>query len=278
MIFFKLYFDRYFSILTDLGEAKKALCSDPLPSENEMNQFAEHLEALNHLKFQRYEEIMNIREDIRKVMAKLELKVLGELDNNLVNSEDLKPTKNNIQKLQDLYKLFESQFQKMKFQMEDMRKRLGQLWKFLDVPESHQNKFSKYAEITQSNYDKLHFEVERCEQIKKENIRGFIERVRTEIEEYWETCLKSEAERLRFRTFTANTYNEDVLEMHEDELRELKLFYENNEPIFKLIQERQDLWNQMELLQNKEQDPKRYANRGGQLLKEEKERKMISIK
>ncbi|XP_070490684.1 protein regulator of cytokinesis 1-like [Chironomus tepperi] len=266
------------ALCSELGEPKRPLSSDPLPSEAEMNQFSEHLESLSDLKFKRLEEIMNLREDIKDVINKLELKVLGEFENNLINSDDLKPLKNNIQKLKDLYELFESQFQKMKYQMEDMRKRLGQLWKFLDVPESHQHKFDKYTEITQTNYDKLHFEVERCEKIKRENIRVFIERVRIEIEEYWDKCLKSDAERLRFRTFTANTYNEDVLELHEDELRELKLFYENNEPIFKMIQERQDLWNQMELLQNKEQDPKRYANRGGQLLKEEKERKMISIK
>jgi protein regulator of cytokinesis 1 len=148
----------------------------------------------------------------------------------------------------------------------------------LEVPEEQQRKFEKYVEITQTTYDKLHFEVERCEQIKRENIRVFIERVRAEIEEYWEKCLKSDSERLRFPSFTANTFNEDVLELHEDELRSLKSFYENNESIFKLIEERQELWNQMEILQNKEQDPKRYANRGGQLLKEEKERKMISIK
>ncbi|CAH1730633.1 unnamed protein product [Chironomus riparius] len=265
-------------LCSELGESKRPLSADPLPSEAEMNQFADHLESLTDLKFKRLAEIMNVREDIKEVVSKLELKVLGDFENNLVNSDDLKPTKNNIQKLKDLYQLFESQYQKMKYQMEDMKKRLSQLWKFLDIPESHQHKFDKYTEINQSNYDKLHFEVERCEQIKRENIRVFIERVRIEIEEYWEKCLKSEAERLRFRTFTANTYNEDVLEMHEDELRELKLFYENNEHIFNMIQERQDLWNQMELLQNKEQDPKRYANRGGQLLKEEKERKMITIK
>lgn len=216
-----------------------------------MNQFAEHLEALRDLKFKRYEEIMNIREDIKEVITKLELKVLGDFENNLVYYDNLKPTRVNIQKLKDLSELFMSQFQEMKFQMEDMRKRLAQLWRYLDVPESHQQKFNKYNEFTQTNYDKLHFEVERCEQIKKENIKVFIERVRNEIEEFWEKCLKSEAERLRFRTFTANTFNEDVLELHEDELRSLKLFYENNDSIFKLIQERQELWNQMELLQNK---------------------------
>lgn len=216
-----------------------------------MNSFAEHLESLKDLKFKRYEEIMHIREQIKHVMEKLGLKVLGDFENNLVHSDNLKPTKSNIQKLQDLYELFESQFKTMKFQMEDMRRRLVQLWRYLDISESHQRKFEKYTDFTQDNYDKLHFEVERCEQIKKENIKVFIEKVRVEIEEYWEKCLKSESERLRFRTFTANTFNEDVLELHEDELRELKNFYENNEAIFKMIQERQDLWNQMELLQNK---------------------------
>lgn len=216
-----------------------------------MNQFSEHLESLKDLKFKRLEEIMNIREDIKEIMEKLEIKILGDADSHLVYSDDLKPTKNNIQNLKDIFDLFNGQFQKMKFQMNDMRKRLAQLWKFLDIPESQQQKFEKYTDFTQTNYDKFHFEVERCEQIKRENIKIFIEKVRVEIEEYWEKCLKSEAERLRFRTFTANTYNEDVLELHEEELRDLKMFYENNEPIFKMIQERQDLWNQMELLQNK---------------------------
>lgn len=211
-------------------------------------------------------------------MAKLELTGLNEYDNNLVNSVELKPTSHNIEKLDQLFELFMSQFDKMKFQIDDMRKRLAQLWKYLDIPESQQRKFIKYTDITQTTYDKLIDEVKRCEQIKKENIRKFIERVRVEIEEYWDKCLKSDAERLRFPSYTANTFNEDVLELHEDELRDLKMFYENNEPIFSIIQERQELWAQMELLQNKESDPKRYNNRGGQLLKEEKERKMITMK
>lgn len=266
------------ALCVELSEAPRPLHSDPLPSEKEMNEFADHLERLKHLKFKRFEEIIEIREDIKILMKKLEIAILDEQDDHLINSENLKPNRANIKKLKDLLELFTSQFNTMRFQIEDMRKRLRQLWKFLDIPEDQQRKFEKYTDVTQTTYDKLHFEVERCEQIKKENIRVFIERVRTEIEEYWEKCLKSHAERLRFPSFTANTFNEDVLELHEDELRELKSFYEENEPLFKLIAERQDLWNQMEILQNKETDPKRYANRGGQLLKEEKERKMISVK
>lgn len=274
----KAYLNEQEALCIDLSEPQRTLLSDPLPSEAEMNEFADHLEKLRDMKFKRLEEIMDLREEVKTLMLKLEISVLDDHDQHLLNSDNMKPTKSNIKKLQDLLELFQSQFNTMHFQIEDMRKRLKQLWRYLDVPEEQQKKFDKYVEITQTTYDKLHYEVERCEQIKKENIRVFIERVRVEIEEYWEKCLKSESERLRFPPFTANTFNEDVLELHEDELRNLKSFYENNEQIFKLIEERQELWSQMEILQNKEQDPKRYANRGGQLLKEEKERKMISIK
>lgn len=262
----------------ELNEPQRPLSTDPLPSDGEMNEFSDHLEELRDLKYKRLEEMMNIREETKEIMKKLELLVIGDYESSLLNSENLKPTKSNLQKLQELYELFESQYSKMKFQIEDMRKRLIQLWRYLDIPESHQQKFDKYTDTTQTTYDKLLLEVQRCEQIKRDNIRTFIEKVRVEIEEYWEKCLKSEAERMRFKSFSSNVFNEDVLELHEDELRHLKLYYENNEQLFKLVEERQTLWSQMELLQNKEQDPKRYANRGGQLLKEEKERKMIAIK
>lgn len=243
-----------------------------------MQSFRDYIEALRNERYNRYDKIMQVRGEIKQVMAKLEITALNEYDNDLLNSCDMKPTRHNMEKLDQLFEVFMSQFDKMKFQIEDMRKRLAQLWKYLDIPENHHLKFAKYTQVTQTTYDKLLAEVQRCEQIKKENIRNFIEKVRVEIEEYWDKCLKSDAERLRFPSYTANTFNEDVLELHEDELRDLKMFYETNEALFNIIEERQELWNQMELLQNKESDPKRYNNRGGQLLKEEKERKMITMK
>ena len=264
--------------MTELEEVTRPLVSDPLPSEEEMQEFREYLEAQKDEKYNRFGKILQTRDEINKLMESLGITSLSDYDDQLVNNTNMKPTRHNIKKLEHLYELFLRQFDKMKFQIGDMHKRLTQLWKYLDVSESHAQKFSKLNAITQATYDALLSEVQRCEQIKKENIKNFIEKVRVEIEEYWTKCLKSKAERLRFPSYTTNTFNEDVLELHEDELRDLKLFYENNQPIFEIIQERHELWNQMEILQNKESDPKRYNNRGGQLLKEEKERKMIAMK
>jgi Ase1/PRC1/MAP65 family protein len=264
--------------LPELEEASRPLVSDPLPSEEEMQEFREYLETLKDEKYNRFGRILQLRDDVKQVMESLGITSLSEYDDQLVNNNNMKPTRKNIEKLEHLYGIFMTQFEKMKFQIGDMRKRLAQLWKYLDVSDGHVKKYSKCTEVTQQTYDILLSEVQRCDQIKKENMKNFIEKVRVEIEEYWDKCLKSKAERLRFPSYSVNTFNEDVLELHEDELRDLKNFYENNQPIFETIQERQELWSQMELLQNKESDPKRYNNRGGQLLKEEKERKMIALK
>lgn len=46
--------------------------------------------------------------------------------------------------------------------------------------------------------------------------------------------------------------------------------------IYYLIEERDKLWNKMVMMQEQANDPARlWQNRGGQLLKEEKERKLI---
>jgi Ase1/PRC1/MAP65 family protein len=243
-----------------------------------MQEFREYLDTLKDEKYNRFGKILQIRDEIKQIMESLGITSLNEYDNQLVNDINMKPTRHNIEKLEHLSKIFMAQYEKMKFQIGDMHKRLTQLWKYLEVSENHVKKYSKCTDISQQTYDILLAEVQRCEQIKKENIKNFIEKVRVEIEEYWDKCLKSNAERLRFPSYSVNSFNEDVLELHEDELRDLKNFYENNQQIFETIQERQELWSQMELLQNKEADPKRYNNRGGQLLKEEKERKMITLK
>jgi Ase1/PRC1/MAP65 family protein len=66
------------------------------------------------------------------------------------------------------------------------------------------------------------------------------------------------------------------LTIHEMELTDLMSFYENNEVIFTLYHERQGMWDRMQQLESTSNDPGRYTNRGGNLLKEERERKTIS--
>lgn len=229
-------------------------------------------------KYVRLERIAKMRNEIKQLINKLGISKEELYEENLINADDNKPTRKNIEKLNSTLECYLSQYDKMKHQIEDMHRRLTQLWKYLDVPEAHQKKFDSGVDITQATYDELHFEMQRCEQIKKENISAVIDRVRNEIQEYWDKCLKSEAERMQLSNYTAKIFNEDVLEIYEDELRILKVFFHNNEDMFDTIKDRHELISQMDVLLNKQRDPNRYKNRGGHLLKEEKERKAIALK
>lgn len=179
-------------------------------------------------------------------------------------------------KLQHLHEQFSQQYEEMKYQIDVKRKKVESLWSYLSIDVAHRNKFAKYTEYNQNTYSAFSQELERCEQIKRENIKQIIEKVREEINDYWEKCLKSEQERKRFEPFTSKKYTEDLLDLHEMELQDLRNFYEENLDIFEMYKERNELWAKMKSLEEKASDPNRYNNRGGQLLKEEKERRMIT--
>lgn len=89
--------------------------------------------------------------------------------------------------------------------------------------------------------------------------------------------MKSEQERQRFPSFKDSVYNEDSLNLHEMELDELKAYYEEHVKIFETYEKRTKMWQEKNEMDNRPADPKRYNNRGGKLLEEEKQRKRIEI-
>lgn len=65
------------------------------------------------------------------------------------------------------------------------------------------------------------------------------------------------------------------MEAHEDEYDRLISYEKANRTLIELVKKRLELLEKQQELQSKANDPKRYNNRGGALLKEEKERKRI---
>lgn len=80
----------------------------------------------------------------------------------------------------------------------------------------------------------------------------------------------SDFEKHRFSNFTTDWYTQDLLDLHEMELKDIQGIYYKNEIIFKLFEQRRTLWDGMEGLEAKASKTWNYNNRGGQLLKEEK--------
>lgn len=262
----------------ELGELPRPLTDDPLPCEENLQDFRLHLDSLVNLKHNRKHEISQLRKEIKSFLQALELKNLTKDQDILLNAREVPLNTKIIVNLKQIHTEFMNQCEEMKESIDKMREKLYALWNRLEVESEVRNKFAKYYDYTQTTYIRLYDELERCEALKRQNIRRFVDQLREEIVAMWDKTLKSDTERSRFTHFTNDCYTDDLLALHEMHLDEMKAHYANNEQIYKLLDDRRTLWERMEALEKKSSEPGRYNNRGGQLLKEEKERKSISTK
>ncbi|XP_058833176.1 protein regulator of cytokinesis 1-like [Topomyia yanbarensis] len=265
------------TLCEELGESLRELTKDPLPSAAEMQDFRSYLDGLRVEKLQRFDDIAAMRREIKILMGHLDITPQSDRQDELVNARNFPPTRYNLTDLRHLHESVCSQYEHLKDNIDKMRSKLQNLWKYLAIRPSVVKKFEKYNDYTQTTYDKLFTELDRCEVMRRENIQAFVDRTRAEIVQWWDKCLKSDEERARFSTFKSDVYNEDLLTLHEMELNDLKEYYSNNAAIFQLVEQRREMWEKMIVLEEKSHDPSRYNNRGGKLLEEEKERKRISI-
>lgn len=265
------------TLCEELGELPRELAKDPLPSEAEIREFRTYLDNLSAEKLQRFDDIAAMRREIKIMMSQLEIAPQSDRQQELIEARNFPPTRYNLTELRHLHEMIRSQFEDLKENIDRIRDKLQTLWTYLAISPTVVKRFQKYNDYTQTTYDKLFAELDRCETLRRENIQAFVERTRIEIVQWWEKCLKSQEERSRFSTFKSDVYNEDLLTLHEMELNDLKEFYRNNETIFQLVEQRKEMWEKMMSLEQKSNDPSRYNNRGGKLLEEEKERKRINV-
>uniref|UniRef100_A0A182W9E4 Protein regulator of cytokinesis 1 n=1 Tax=Anopheles minimus TaxID=112268 RepID=A0A182W9E4_9DIPT len=264
------------TLCEELTEEPQMLSKDPLPTERELKEFRSYLDQLMAEKLQRLEDITNLRRETKKLMSYLETIPLTEEQQRLLNARKFSPTRENMYRLRMLHEETVAQYESLKQHIDDIRRKLERLWHCLETDPAVVKKFENLTSYTQTTFDKLFAEHDRCETLRRENMKVFVERTRHEITDWWERCMKSADERARFSTFHSQDFNEDTLKLHELELESLKLFYSENEPIFQMVHQRQEMWDRMLALENKSSDPTRYNNRGGKLLEEEKERRRIS--
>ncbi|XP_033171030.1 protein regulator of cytokinesis 1 [Drosophila mauritiana] len=260
----------------ELGERPLSLPADPLPLPEEMDTFREHLAQLRGLRVQRLRDMDELRQNINKNIKLLELQLRTDSEKQLLNADNQKLTPNSYVRLQEMDREFADQLQDLIDCIDEMRGKIESLWQRLRMTDEYaMRRVRESTSYNQCTYDILREELERCQALRQQNLIAFVEQLRIEINEWWDLSLKSTKERRRFTTYYCDTQTEDVLEQFEKELDNLKEFYNSNRKIFELYANRGELWARMEALEAKANDPNRFNNRGGQLLKEEKERKTI---
>lgn len=266
------------ALCEELGEPPRALLADPLPTAEEIEDFRKHLESLRDERVERMNKVNNMRREIKNFLQTLDLKVNTEHEDRLLNQRQIKMNKETFEGLKRMHDLYGGQVKELRDTIEGMRTKLDTLWDRLKTSPNTRNKFNRYNDYNQHTYDVFYSELQRCETLKSQNIKLFVQQIRDEITKWWDKTLKSEVQRSRFSNFNSTCYTDDLLVLHEMELEDLKLYYETNKQIFELYADRNILWDRMNALEAKASEPGRYNNRGGQLLKEEKERKTIATK
>ncbi|KAH8406661.1 hypothetical protein KR222_001944, partial [Zaprionus bogoriensis] len=263
----------------ELGELPLPLLADPLPKPSDMLAFSEHLGRLQAERTRRIDELFELRSQIKQHMKVLEISPQTAEEERLLSVANQYFTPNIFEKLRFMRDEYGAQVVELHERIDDMREKINVLWERLqESDEEIMRKVRDATEYTQTTYDVLYRELHRCQELRRVNLKAFIELLRLEIKKWWDLTLKSEQERKRFSNYYSDWYSEDLLELHELELDDLRSYYNDNKEIFDLFANRGDIWTRMEALEAKANDPNRFNNRGGQLLKEERERKAIAIK
>lgn len=116
-------------------------------------------------------------------------------------------------------------------------------------------------------------EVHRCQKLWKQKIRHEVLNMRKEIIDLWVECHVGQKQRERFVAFNSEIFDEELMFVHQQEINRLKQQYQEanelNKLAFKWIESRSKL-NELEI---NSKSLKKFNNRGGSLLKDEKELK-----
>ena len=162
---------------------------------------------------------------------------------------------------------------------DSLREKLTDIYTRLDLPLENMNEFlSRYPGCKPSTISALEAELDRCLELKRQNIEKFVINCRTELEQYWNACYFSEDSKpVRFEPFFSTNFSEALLDLHETELEKIRAFYTKAKPIFDVFKQHCQIWNEFVEMERKVNDPSRLLSRGrgGGLLQEQKKRREI---
>lgn len=210
-------------LCNELNENLRELSTDPLASDAEIFEFENYLLDLRTERARRLNEIQSLQ---------MEIHVLAEEMGIELNDSDYhrpEPTKDNIRFLETKRDQHKREKENIKHECEQMLQKLEVLWDCLEAPNSTRQMYRNIAaEYKKSSVKELSGQLKLCKIMKQDNMKLFIEKLRSRLVEQWDKIYKSQQERDRLELFRSDTYNEDLLQLHEIELEECTRFYNEN--------------------------------------------------
>ncbi|XP_029354158.1 protein regulator of cytokinesis 1b isoform X1 [Echeneis naucrates] len=248
---------------------------DSVPSLEQLEDFGQHITNQKVEKAKRHAEFMDLKKQITLCMEELdhipetsfEKDVVCEDENSFCLSRD------NITALKLLVCQLEERKAENEAACETHREKIQQLWDRLQIPQEERETFNEHmVSSKRRNLEVLKGEVQRLEELKLLNIRNVTDAIRSEIAVFWEKCFLSTDQRQAFVPYFSEDFTEELLSLHDAEILRLKQHYEDHKELFEGVHQWEESWRLFQELEKKATDPTRFTNRGGNLLKEEKQR------
>ncbi|CAL1710901.1 unnamed protein product [Somion occarium] len=176
--------------------------------------------------------------------------------------------------LEDIKRRRESHIQAMYDQLEA-------LWRRLGVPDADMDAFVEAQRgSTEDTVRAYEEELDRMLELKREKMSTFVENARDEIRKLWDDLMVGEEERADFAPFADDEHTEELLSIHEEEIRRLKEERKMKGPLLTSIKKYFEICDDEKELAAAAADQSRLLGRGprdpGRLLREEKMRKRVS--
>uniref|UniRef100_A0A8C2LBX1 Protein regulator of cytokinesis 1 n=1 Tax=Cricetulus griseus TaxID=10029 RepID=A0A8C2LBX1_CRIGR len=156
---------------------------------------------------------------------------------------------------------------------ERLHAQIGELWDRLQIPEEEREPVAAIMAGSKAKVrNALQLEVDRLEELKMQNLKQVTETSRVELAQFWDQCFHSQEQRQAFAPYFTEDYTENLLHLHDAEIIRLRNYYSIHKELFEGVQKWEESWKLFLEFERKASDPSRFTNRGGNLLKEEKER------
>ncbi|XP_029140858.1 protein regulator of cytokinesis 1 [Protobothrops mucrosquamatus] len=273
--------------LTQLQREDQALCTElcvapyyiptgSIPNTTELEELKEHITNLLEVKEQRLKEFHELRREIRLYSKEIGHMPDGTLENNTLCDDEegyICLTKKYLEDLQLLIHQLQKRKESLTTTKEVIMKAVQRLWDKLQWPQEKQEQFTKMTSLCSiceatNMWEK---ELQTLEELKKEKLKEITLKVRQELESYWQKCFYTDEQKAAFQPFYDENFSEELLSHHDEELFKIKVLYEEAKCVYDSIHKWEAILDCFIELQKKSTDPSRLLNRGGNLLKDEKE-------
>ncbi|XP_010875591.2 protein regulator of cytokinesis 1 isoform X2 [Esox lucius] len=247
-----------------------------MPSSTQLQELREHIQTLSEEKKSRAMVFSGLREDIRKLMNEMGHEPETSLEKESVchDEEIFLLTHENIKALMQLLSQMKVKKESLMDTAAKLKERAMCLWNRLDILEQNRDAFQESVQGTLSDQiTQWKREVERLTELQKAKLKDVIEKVRQELVAVWDECNLAPEQRERFSAhFCDDNFTEELLALHDAELLKVKDYYAQVKPLLEVLQKWEKYWALFQEFEKKANDPNRFSNRGGALLKEAKEK------